>query len=58
MILDLNLSAATAVVEDDDAIAAFFQEVKQEVRSYHVIRKVSGYQGLDIIRLGPDVSQN
>ncbi len=41
--------------DDDEAIAAFFQEVKQEVRSAHVIRKVSGFQGLDVIRLGPDV---
>lgn len=46
-----------AAADDDDAIAAFFQEVKQETGSAHVIRKVSGFQDLDVIRLGPDVSR-
>ncbi|CAL8073245.1 unnamed protein product [Orchesella dallaii] len=51
---DAEEGAGVAAADDDEAIAAFFQEVKQEVKSVHVIRKVSGHQGLDVVRLGPD----
>ncbi|ODN02867.1 WD repeat-containing protein 78 [Orchesella cincta] len=51
---DAEEGAGGGPADDDEAIAAFFQEVKQEVKSVHVIRKVSGHQGLDVVKLGPD----